>query len=195
MESLQADSRFEIRSLEDLVADAKRMEKRTVTRDMLPAIREKLLESFTWLSEPVSLSIADCFHAARHFLTSDEAYVPGKVYGFLREPEGTNEVVTLSRAEVMELAGKADPAAFLPPYYTINGKKIGPADLLFAMLDVCSGAEAVTVSPKAQQCDHSRLPALKSLSLRGKWMHSPDFEDRYLSDRARLQAWTIRTED
>ncbi len=195
VESLQADSRFEIRSLEDLVADAKRMEKRTVTRDMLPAIREKLTESFTWLSEPVSLSIADCFHAARHFLTSDEAYVPGKVYGFLSEPEGTNEVITLSQAEVMELAGKADPAAFLPPYYTINGKKIGPADLLFAMLDVCSGAEAVTVSPKAQECDHSRLPAFKSLSLRGKWMHSPDFEDRYLSDRARLQAWTIRTEE
>ena len=116
--------------------------------------------------------------------------------GFLKEPEGADEAFTLSAGEVRKLAAGLDPSAFIAPYYTVNGKKLGPADLLYAMFDICLGAEKATIEPgRPQQCDYSRLPALASLNLRGSWMHSPDFEDKYITDRARLQAWTLRTED
>ena len=89
VEALQADSRFRISSvdaLRDEVTAA--MADRTVTYEMLPDIRASLEKNFRWTDAPVPLSVADCFFAARHFLFSREPYHPGKVHGFLYEPEG-----------------------------------------------------------------------------------------------------------
>lgn len=36
------------------------------------------------------------------------------------------------------------------------------------------------------------MPWLKTVNFKGGWMQSDEFEDKYLSDRLRLQAWTMR---
>ena len=198
LEALKADDRFRICSMEELrdraLAD---MDGRVVTRAQLPAIRAALARDFRWVTAPVSLSVADAFFAARHFLLHPEAaeYRTEPVHGFLYEPEGVREPVTLSAAEIRALAQRCEPAAFLPPYFEAAGKRVGPADLLFGMLDAALGAETVTVVPRPQQCAYeAAYPELRDLRLKGSWIHAPTFEDRYLSDRLRLQAWTIRPE-
>ena len=39
------------------------------------------------------------------------------------------------------------------------------------------------------------LPELKTFRLKGTWVHTPQLEDRYLSDRLRWQLWTLRRDD
>jgi len=145
----------------------------------------------------VSLSVADAFYAARHFLLRPESdeYHPDKVHGFLAEPEGVTQPTTLTADEIRALAAPGGPDRFLPPYFDLGGRHIGPADLLFAMLGAAEGAEAVTVTPRRQQCEYEDVyPALRDLRFAGTWMRAEDFADRFLSDRLRLQAWTIRPE-
>ena len=196
--TLKADGRFIIRSVDDLrdaaVAD---IEGRTVTREQLPTIERSLRRCFQWITSPVSLSIADAFYAAQYFLLhpSEQVYHPGKVHGFLYEPKGVADVTELTAEEIRTLAASCDPSAFIPPCFEINGKRIGPADLLFAMLSAAQGAETVPVEPKRQQCMYEgAYPNLAELRLEGSWVHMKSFRDRYLTDRLRLQAWTIRPE-
>ncbi len=199
IEALQADERFRICALEEMRDRAlKSMSGRTVTRAHLPAVREALSAHFRWITEPVPLSVADAFHAARHFLLHPDAeqYHPGKVHGFLSEPCSVRETAVLTKDEVRALAERCSPDAFLPPFFATAGGRIGPADLLFAMLDTALGADRVTLIPRPQQCAYEdTYPALCSLRLEGTWVHARDFKDRFLSDRLRLQAWTIRPEE
>ena len=195
--ALKADGRFALCSVDELRDRAcAGIGGRVVTRSQLPALRASLEEAFRWVTQPVSLSVADVFYAARHFLLRPEpVFRPGRTHGFLYEPAGTAEPVTLDAAEIRTLAESCDPERFLPPFFELHGKRIGPADLLFAMLDAALGAERVVVRPRPQQCAYEdAYPALRDLRLRGSWIHAKDFEDRWLSDRLRLQAWTIRPE-
>ena len=196
LKALRADSRFRICSMDALRDEVvTEMTSRTVDFGMLPEIRAALSESFRWTDAPVSLSVADCFFAARHFLFSKAPYHPGKVHGFLYEPEGVQAPVVLDADAVRAAAAGISPDEFLPPYFTVSGKRIGPADLLFAMLDAAMGAESVTVQPRRQQCVYEEAyPNLRDIALKGSWLHADTFEDRYLSDRLRLQAWTLRPE-
>jgi len=196
IDALQSDSRFVITDADTLIKSA--MDKasfRRVSKTQLPAIQNALSAHFSWVNEPVSLSVCDCFYAAKHFMDRDTDYIPGDVHGFLQQPEGIRQPVTLTADEIHALAGTTDPASFLPPYFISSAGKIGPADLLFAMLEVAQGAKTVTLQPREQQCDYSHYPYLGKIDMSGSWVHTPDFKDRYLSDRLRLQAWTIRPEE
>lgn len=193
--ALKADPRFEVGCVDDLADWAReQIYGRTVKKTDLPLIRESLEKHFSWLDAPTSLSVADCFLAAKHFLFSEQDFHPGKVRGFLYTPSGVTEKMTLTANEVREIACKIDEKGFLPPYYTYHGKKIGPADLLFAMLDAAMGKEEIVLLPKDQMCDASRLPTLENQYFRHTWMHGDALADNVLGDRLRLQAWTIREE-
>lgn len=195
VEKLRADGRFRIRSVEELLREEEEKERgRVVTKEMLPAIRAGLRRSLHALREPVSLSVSECFAAAAHFLVSDAPFRPGKSFGFLTPPEGAESPLTLTAREVREAAASIDPVGFLPASVSVGGKRIGPADLLYAMLDVACGETEAVVTPGPQQCGYDEYPALRALRLENSWVHAADFRDRYLSDRLRLQAWTLRGE-
>ncbi len=68
--------------------------------------------------------------------------------------------------------------------------------MLFAMLDAATGAPAVVLEPREQMPELSGgYASLRDLHMSGdSWVHSPDFRDAYISDRLRLQSWTIREE-
>ena len=82
---------------------------------------------------------------------------------------------------------------FLPTGISINGKLIGPADWLYAALEVLDGAQTVRIHPDRQQLPSlDCIPLTRDLALKGTWRHSNSFEDRYLSNRLRWQSWTMR---
>ena len=195
-EAVKADPRFSLPALETLDEKIKsNIFGRTVTRDMLGVIRNSLDADFKWLEAPVSLSVADCFFAARHFLFSNEPYKTDRVHGFLSEPEGITEEVTLTASEIRKAALAITSDDFIPSSIAVGDKMIGPADMLFAMLDTALGAEAVTLRPRKQNCNYEVVfHHIKNMKITGMWLHGPDFKDEWLSDRLRQQNWTLRPE-
>ena len=160
---------------------------------MLPAIRANLEKELLWIKDPAELSVADCFFAVRHFLFSSEPYTTGRVHGFLAEPEGITEDVTLTADEIRKAAETQDD--FIPSSIAVGDKRIGPADMLFAMLDVATDAKVVTLHPRKQNCNYEEVfHHIKNMKITGMWLHGPDFKDAWLSDRLRQQNWTLRPE-
>ncbi len=114
-------------------------------------------------------------------------------YGFLSEPMGITESCAVSADGLRKAAQSLDLARFLPPQIRVDGQQLGPADFLFAGLDcLCTSDETITLQPRPQLNSLQGLPRLADFKLRGTWLHSPDLADRYLSQRLRLQAWTLR---
>lgn len=85
---------------------------------------------------------------------------------------------------------------FLPVSIDVGGTAIGPADFLFAALEVLeTGAEEVAVEPRDQIGDIARyLPRMADVNFRGTWIYTDDFADNWTSNRLRWQFWTFRYE-
>ena len=101
----------------------------------------------------------------------------------------------VSAAELKTAAARLDLSTFLPPEIPVGGATIGPADFLFAALEVLdTGAETVKVSPREQLGSFKEVPAIEAMNISGKWLHTKEFTDKFLSERLRLQLWTLRIE-
>ena len=191
--TMKADSRFTITDLEALKASLK--PRRTIVPADIPAIRAALVRDFNTIREPASWSVADAFQAAVRFLRGETSYAPGKVYGFLARPKGVAAPTEVSAADLRTAAAKLDLTTFLPPEIAVGDRTIGPADFLMAALEVLeTGAGKVTAVPREQLGSFKEVPGVETMNISGKWAHTPDFRDRYLSERLRLQLWTLRIE-
>ena len=130
--------------------------------------------------------------ACRDLLLGKKEHKCGDVYGFLSTPYAISEKVTLLAEDIISSAKEIKNGEFLPTEITVGDTKIGPADWLFAALDVLQGAKEVTIGPRAQLPSLDIIPETRDAYFKGTWRHSDSFEDKYLSDRLRLQAWTLR---
>ncbi|MBR6729253.1 MAG: hypothetical protein IKL80_03735, partial [Clostridia bacterium] len=55
------------------------------------------------------------------------------------------------------------------------------------------GAGCVIIQPGPQMPSLDSMPKLRDCDFTNyRWMQSDDFEDNYLSERLKLQAWTMR---
>ena len=166
-----------------------------MTRSDVPAVRASLSASFGPVREPGSWSLSDCFVAAVRFLRGEKSYMPVMAYGFLEKPRGVASPVKVSRRDLVAAAKAMDVSRFLPASVRIGEIEIGPADFLFAALETLeTGAEEVTVAPREQLGGFGPFPFLAKMCYAGTWLHSPEFKDKYLSDRMRWQIWTLRYE-
>ena len=190
---MKADGRFEISDFEALKASLK--PRRTMTAADLPAIREALTKDFGPIAAPASWSVADAFQLVVRLLRGEKDYKPGKVYGFLQRPEGVRAEVEVSAADLHAAAKGLNLETFLPSAIKVGDQLIGPADFLFAALEVLTtGADRVKIAPREQLGSFKMCPGLEKMKLSGKWAHTPEFKDEYLSERLRLQLWTMRIE-
>ena len=150
------------------------------------------------VSSPGSYSVADVFQGVVRFLRGEKSFLPDRAYGFLAPPKGIGMPMRVFAHDLREAAEKIDFSGYLPSEIDVGSVKIGPADFLFAVLEVLdSGAEEVVVVPRPQLGSFDGIAKLETLKVAGtdKWIiHSPDFKDDYLSDRLRLQLWTLRYE-
>jgi len=158
----------------------------------IPAIRKALCEDWFPLTLPESLCLADVLLACRDFLLGKTEHECGKVYGFLDTPYAVEAPVTLTAEDIRSATVAFRDGEFLPAEITVGGVKIGPADYLRAALAVLDGEDTVTVTPAAWQIDLSEFPSFKRVNYNGTWVHTNEFEDKYVSERGRLQSFTIR---
>ena len=190
---LRDDGDFKIITYEELAKQTTEAE-RIITKKELGKIQNQINEYFFPVTTPNSYCIADIFLACRSLLLGKERHVCGKVYGFLSEPYTASEQITLTYEDAVKIANSIDPDSFLPIEFLVNGKKIGPRDLLDAFLTfLLDGANEYTVKPNQPwQIDLDQFPSLRDLNYKGSWVHAETLNDDYLSDRLRYQAWTIR---
>lgn len=192
---LQADPRFTFRCTADIAKQIEPENHRVIQKQMLPVMRQALKKHFGPAQIPVSVSLSDMFFACAHFLNAEEDYPAGRVHGFLSEPIGVSQTHVVTAKALRNAAKTIDKNAFIPRRIQVGDTWIGPADFLYAALDVLTtGKDEVTIEPRRQQMDLTPYPTLKNMNLKGIWIHADSFQDNYLSDRLRLQAWTIRPE-
>ncbi len=189
---VKADGRFKITGYEEIAKRIAEEKPRALKPDDASWILEKLSDNFAYISEPTSLSLSDCMLAARDFLLGKTEHVCGEVFGFLNQPYCVTEKISVTKKELAASAHQIEDGKFLPTEITVGDKKIGPADWLFAALEAIGGKESVEILPKPQLPSLDIIPATKNARFRGTWMHSDEFEDKYLSERLRLQSYTLR---
>lgn len=165
---------------------------RTLTPDMLPGLRTQIEKEFFPVTLPQSFCISDLFAACRDFLSGKDTHLCGTVYGFLEEPFAISAPVTVTAEEMRQSAVTLPDSGFLPLSITVGSQILGPADWLRAALNILCGMDCTTVQPGPWQIDLEQFPLLKHMSLRKSWINIDWDGDHYLSDRARLQTWTIR---
>ena len=191
---LKTDDRFEITDCPALAAAE--LPRRAITRTEIPAIRAALTREFGPVRAPAEWSVADCFQAAVRLLRGEKRHEPDKVYGFLYAPEGVKAPVRVKAADLRAAARGIDLSRFLPPTIEVGGVRIGPADYLFAALEVLeTGAAEVEVVPREQLGYIARyLPKLATVNFKGTWIYTPEYQDAWTSNRLRWQFWTFRYE-
>lgn len=188
---VKQDERFNITSYKEMEEKLSKQGERILKKEDFHLINEHLEKTFAPMKAPVSVSLSDMFLAARDILLGKEEHICGKVYGFLDKPYSIAEPVTLNKEDIIASAKTIDAERFLPVQINVGGKVIGPGDWLRAATQILSGKSTVVLNPAPQLPAFDDAPRLKNLSLMG-WMQSDSFEDKYLSERLRLQSWTMR---
>lgn len=189
---VKSDDRFEVT---DIFAEKSKIPPRKVIHGSdFHSIRIALERHFGSISEPASWCLADVFQAVVRALRGEGEQMPGKVYGFLEQPAGVTEPVTVRADDLRAAASKIDLSAFIPSTIPVGDVNIGPADFLFAGLEVIdTGAETIRVTPREQLGDFSECPTLATVDIKAGWcIHSPDLNGKLLDERLRLQYWTLR---
>jgi len=193
IQMIKADPRFRITNYEELAEELAQEQQRVVGIADIPSLSASLQKEFFPVTDPCSLSISDMFLACRDLLLGKTEHICGKVYGFLAQPAAITEAATLSREEMIRSAEAMDVSRFLPDRIKVGSQEIGPGDWLRAAMEVLKGAETVTIQPGPQLPSLDCAPSLRDCDFtKYRWMQSDDFQDNYLSERLRLQAWTMR---
>lgn len=192
LELIKSDGRFEFGTYGDF-ADYFSGE-RIVDADLLQAAGRQIEEYFFPVTEPESLCLSDIFLAASDIIRGKASHVCGDVKGFLCEPLALSETVTVKAEDVARAADQIDPEGFLPEMLWVGDLALGPADWLRAALKALRGEKTITVEPGPWQIDMTQFTALRDLDLGKLWYDCAcsNFRDKYLSDRLRLQTWTVR---
>lgn len=188
---LKNDGRFVFRTIAEVI-EKQSAESRIVTKAMIHKIRASLFSNFGYITNPMNLSLSDIFNAVTAFLKGDEYYIPVESYGFLEIPQGIEKPCYVSGDDLLKAANNLQITNFLPTKIPIGNITAGPADYLYAALDfLCGETDIIKIEPKPQQCSLDEFTYLNNFALKDKWLFSKDFKDEYLSDRLKLQAWTI----
>lgn len=189
---IREDDRFEFGTFGDYAGffDGKRTVGAAELKKVIPQLEEKLFP----VTEPDSLCLTDIFYSFADILKGLASHECGDVSGFLCEPHAITESVELKAEDVRKSAASIGRDDFLPETVWVGGRALGPADWLRAAMKTLKGEEKFTLEPGPWQIDMDQFDKLRDLKLIDLWYdcNCADFFDKYLSDRLRLQTWTIR---
>ena len=190
--AIKNDNRFSLTTYEKLAKEYCGLPQRVFTPDDLPAVRDSLSKKGLFPLSSPSLSLCDMFFGCADFLNGKTKHICGIVYGPMDKPTGIKEETAVFAKDIRLSAATIDPTKPIPPAISVGGKMIGPADWLYAALQVLEGKKKITLLPMPQLPCLDGLPLVKNCSFAGTWRHSDDFKDAYLSARLRYQSWTMR---
>lgn len=189
---IKNDPRFRIVTFADIAKELENRPERRISLEDVPRLREWLEGGLRPTEGEMSLSVCDVFLACRSLLLGEKSYTCKKTMGFSEAPFSIKEPKSFTAEEIRLSALGIPESGFLPPKIWVNGTAVGPGDWLRGALDVLCGEDFVELVPGEQLVSLDVLPRVKKCSFKGTWRHSDDFEDKYLSDRLRLQCWTLR---
>ena len=186
IKAIRADETFAITNLDELLAEVP---------DTPVIRREDAGRIFAMLRTrpPYRNSQSELLLAAAAFLRDPDrkTYRQEEVYGFLEQPAAADTEREFTREALTEAAEQIREGTFLPSRITVDGDVIGPRDYLCAAWEILAGHPVGSVRPQIQTEVPEPYRTLREVSFRGNWLNADTFEDRYLSDRLRLQAWTM----
>ncbi len=190
LEKIKADDRLEVVTNDYIVENFFNYE-RKITAETLKEIAPQLCEEWFPVTLPDSYCLSDIMLACRDLLMGKEEHICGEVYGFLYEPFAIEKAVKLSADDIKVSAGEIGDR-FLPERINVGGIEIGPADWVRAAIAVITeGVDEVLVKPGPWQLDLNHFPEMNGRTLKGNWVHFPEFEDNFISNRIRYQLWTL----
>lgn len=189
---INGDPRFTVTTYSEVAKRLEKEPKRIVKLSHVPLIKAEIEKELYPTHSPLNLSLSDIFLTCRTLILGESSHECKKVKGLLYPPYAVTEPTTLSKEELTRAAAEIDPTGFIPEKINIGNKVIGPADFLRAALTVLSGEDDATVVPAPAMPSFRAFPRLETISFKGSWMQSDDFEDKYVSERLRLQSWTMR---
>ncbi len=189
---IKADPRFRITTYKELSEELLSDGERVVKKSDAEMILNHLNEDFFPMQAPISLSLSDMILATCDFLLGKDEHICGDVYGFLDKPYEIDKALIVSAKDIVLSSSQIKDGEFLPSKIKVGNDFIGPADWLYAALEVVLGKNSVKIEPKNQLPSLDCIPEVRDSSFKGTWQHSDSFEDKYLSDRLRYQSWTMR---
>ena len=188
LERIKNDGRFKFTTYGEIYEGLKSLPPRIIRKSDIKSIRDSLKKKLFPIER---FSLYDMLMAAGEFAKGKDEYVCGKSYGLLAAPHQLKTARKLSAEDVLEAVRNLEYGRFIPERIAIGDVFIGPADLLIAAYDALLGIEKITVLPKPQLPSLDILPDVRDAKVKGSWMRSEEFEDRYLSERLRLQSYTM----
>ncbi len=189
---IKADPRFRITTYSALAAELKKEGTRIIKRADIPNLYKSLKNALFPVQEPISLSLSDIMLACRDILIGKDEHICGDVFGFLSKPYEITKALLVSAQDIISACDQIKDGEFLPEKIKVGNEFIGPADWLYAAMEVILGADRVNILPKSQLPSLDCMPEVRDSAFKGTWQHSDSFEDKYLSDRLRYQSWTMR---
>ena len=189
---IKNDPRFRITTYSAVAAELAKEGERVVKKEDAPYLLSCLKERFFPEQSPVSLSLADMVLAARDFLLGKSEHICGDVYGTLAKPYEIEKSIVVTKDDMIKSCDQIKDGEFLPEKILVGGEYIGPADWLYASLEIVCGNDSAKVEPKEQLPCLDCMPEVRDSDFKGTWQHSDSFEDNYLSDRLRYQSYTMR---
>lgn len=191
---LKADGRFRFTTVKEI--DKLTKPRVAIRLADIPAIRRHFLTNgLKPIDEPASWCVADVFCAVVAMLRGEESFMPDNAYGFLSKPEGVKRSRSVTRRGLVSAAKAMDISKFLPATIEVEGVRLGPADFLYAALEVLeTGADMVAVEPREQLGTFRDTPVAALENWSYTWLHTPDFKNTHCLDRLRWQLWTLRYE-
>ncbi|MCR5485176.1 MAG: hypothetical protein K6F09_06245 [Clostridiales bacterium] len=189
---IKRDERFLITDFEETAHETDVTRRRGIGLNDIPEIKTRLEKRFYPVTTPESLSLADIFKACAEMLKGGEFYECGFEIGPMFEPYALKAPETVKADDVIRSAFTIDPREPVPEKLFIGDLAVGPADWLYAALEVLTGAKSMVLFPREQLPTLSAFPELSGLSYKGTWRHSDDFEDNFVSDRVRYMSWSMR---
>ncbi len=189
---IKNDPRFRIITYSQLAAELEKEGERRVTMEHIPEIYVQLRKRIFPVQSPMSLSLCDMVLACRDLLMGKKEHTCGDVYGFLEKPYAVDEMLTLTKEDIISACDQIKDGEFLPPILKAGNEHIGVTDWLMGALEVLMGKDEVVILPKEQLPSLDCMPEVRDSDFKGTWQHSDSFEDKYLSDRLRYQSYTMR---
>ena len=189
---IKNDPRFRIITYSQLASELEKDGERIVKREHIKDLHKSLSNRIFPVQDPISLSLADMMLACRDFLKGKNEHICGDVYGFLDKPYEIEREITLTSKDIISACDQIKDNEFLPNQIKVGKEYIGPTDWLLGAMEVILGKETILISPKPQLPSLDCMPEVRDSNFKGTWQHSDSFEDKYLSDRLRYQAYTMR---
>ena len=161
------DPRFRIITYSQLAKEIASEGERIVTPKIIPELYKSLKESFFPVQDPMSLSLSDMMLACRDFLMGKNEHKCGDVYGFLSKPYEIDRAITVSRDDMIASCTQIKDGEFLPEKIKVGNDYIGPADWLYAAMEILLGSVTAEASPKKQLPSLDCMPEVRDSDFKG----------------------------